>query len=101
MSALPNNPHQATYGALREASRTIHTDSMRLSEHLSRVEELLVSLRGCWIDHRDFAWEILDEKVDPVSRGALRLVASTNRINSAFASLEEMGMLPRKEEEQA
>lgn len=99
MSALPNNSHQATYGALREASRTIHTDSMRLSEHLSRVEELLVSLRECWIDYRDFVWGM--QELDPGGKAALSLVAATGRMNSTLAALEEAGMLPREEEDQA
>ena len=99
MSSLPSNPHQATHGALRETTRTIHTDAMRLSEHLSRVEELLVSLRGCWIDYRDFVWGM--QELDPGGKAALSLVAATGRMNSTFAALEEAGMLPREEEEDA
>ena len=84
---------------MKENLQAINKNTQQLNLHIKEVERILVQLRDCWEDQRDFVWNVLDSNAQLEKSGkvTMSLVAGTSRINGGFLALEEMGVIPGRD----
>ena len=84
---------------MKENLQAINKNTQQLHHAIKEVERILIQLRDCWEDQRDFVWNVLDSNAQLEKSGkvTLSLVAGTSRINGGFLALEEMGVIPGRD----
>ena len=87
---------------MKENLQAINKNTQALNLHIKEVERILIALRDCWENQRDFVWDCLNTRdsgynLHPEGKITTSFVTGTNRINGYFLALEEMSVIPGRD----